>query len=159
MILTIPKVNRPVEFTKAQPLLRPDARGEKWTVEEDFIWYFGEKYSGRFIIVPKGFVTDLASVPKPLRLIVSHTTAPASSVVHDYNYRYPSIYNFVGRDGNGDATHTLESLTRKQIDQNYRDMLIVLDTPKWKANTMYYGVRAGGWRPYNKYRKADRLAA
>jgi len=152
-------LDRPVEFTKSQPLLRPDAKGVLWTVEEKFIWYFDEKYSGRYVIVPEGFVSDLASVPKALRFIVPHTTAPAASIVHDYCYRHPFLYYFLGYDSKGEPLIMTEALTRSQIDINFREMLLALDVPAWRANTMYAGVVAGGWKPYNKYRREMRLSA
>jgi len=143
----------PTEFTKAAPLLRPDLKGEWWTVEEDFIWFFDEKYSGRYVIVPKGFESDLASVPKILRNIVPHTTAPAASVVHDYCYRYPLIMNYVGKDDLGLPISKITRVSRKEIDINYKMMNIASGVSNFKSSIMYRGVRIGGNSTYQRYRK------
>lgn len=144
---------KPTNFTKASPLLRPDAKGEWWTVEEDFIWFFDENFSGTYVIVPKGFESDLASVPKILRTVVPHTTAPAASIVHDYCYRYPFVMTYMGEDEFGVPINVITKVNRLRIDKNYFLMNRALGVGRVKSHLMYRGVRAGGWVPYNKYRK------
>ena len=91
------------------------------------IYLEAPKHLGREIIVPSGFVTDLASVPGPLRGLVSgvkETRKPA--VVHDYLYRKK-----IG--------------TRAWADAVFREAMKDTKTPFWKRWICWAGVRIGGW--------------
>lgn len=86
------------------------------------------------IVVPKGFVTDFASVPKGLWNIFPPfgPWAPAA-VVHDYLYKTKGAYGFY---------------TRKQADKIFKEAMEVVGVPQWKRELMYNAVRTfggGGW--------------
>ena len=70
--------------TIAAPSLRPFADGTNWIVERDLVF----RYTGwPEIRVPKGFVTDLASVPALAQSIRSRVgTYSRAAILHDYLY-------------------------------------------------------------------------
>lgn len=80
------------------------------------------------ITVPKGFETDLASVPRlPLVYLLTGNTSNEASVVHDYLY-------------------TEHSTTRAIADAVLREASAVTGVPGWRRWLMYVGVRVGGAR-------------
>ena len=70
------------------PFVRGFADGTNWMLQSPLIHEFGK--NGRyFIIVPRGFVTDFASVPQPLEILharISIGRYGNAAVVHDYLY-------------------------------------------------------------------------
>lgn len=84
---------------------------------------------GKTITVPAGFVTDLASVPRRLRGIVSLDRGVEAAVIHDYLYA-----NQIG--------------TRKEADLIFKKLLELTESPAtvW---TMYWAVRACGRWAWN----------
>lgn len=94
--------------------------------------------AGYAIQVPSGFVTDLASIPRVLRLLIQvngrHSDA---AIIHDW------LYYKKGRVG-------LRTFTRKQCDDFFFEAMLESGVPKWKAWTMWSGVRVGGWVAWSK---------
>lgn len=80
---------------------------------------------GITVIVPKGYRSDGASVPRFLWRLLSPQIDPvtlAPSIGHDYLYE-----------------HRIGS--REDADEWYREKLIENGYPKWKARITYYGLR------------------
>lgn len=99
--------------------------GGDWQLIEPLIYVhlqYGE------IIVPAGFLTDLASIPRIAHRIVNPCTTGTRrpAIVHDYLY--------------SGAT----ALTRKQADHVLYDALRECGVNWLLANAMYYAVRLGG---------------
>ena len=91
------------------------------------------------IVVPAGYETDLASVPRiPGVYWRTGNTAVLPAIVHDYLYE------------RGDP-----DLTRKAADQVFLEAMEDEDDPSWwtTRRTMYRAVRMFGWRGWRKYRK------
>ena len=89
--------------------------------------------------IPKGFVTDLASIPPKLRSIISvlgkHFIA---AVLHDLWYRVPEQR----RPGSA-------YISRELADEIFLKEMEDLDVSWWKRRLMYRAVRIGGadfWR-------------
>jgi hypothetical protein len=61
---------------------------ESWTVIDPLIYVTNIPVNGKYvIIVPAGFVTDLASVPRvPFAYLLAGGKAQKAAVVHDYLY-------------------------------------------------------------------------
>jgi len=90
-----------------------------------------DKWSERVFIVPAGFCTDGASIPKSLWHIVGHpfqAQVREAAVVHDYLY---SCLDELG-------------LTRKEADQILYDICVELGMSEVKAQSFYLAVRAFG---------------
>ncbi len=98
-----------------------------WILESDLV-YFDSHYG--LITAKKGFETDLASIPKPIRNIVdpSEPYIKEPAVIHDWIYR----------------GHTGKRFNRKDADKIfYRGMRS--NGISWtKAQVMYWAVRLFG---------------
>jgi hypothetical protein len=78
----------PVEAPPA-PLVRGFADGSNWMLQSPMIHEIG-KNSPYFVIVPRGFVTDFASIPQPLQILRGRLSTAGgygnAAAVHDYLY-------------------------------------------------------------------------
>lgn len=67
------------------PTLTPFADGEYWVLDNDMVYEV--RKSGYSIVVPRGFVTDFASVPRIFWTIFPrHGEYTRAAIVHDYLY-------------------------------------------------------------------------
>ncbi|MBD8531501.1 MULTISPECIES: DUF1353 domain-containing protein [unclassified Massilia] len=81
-------------------------------------------------IVPAGFKTDLASVPRlPVVYVLTGDSARAAAVVHDYLYSERLV-------------------SRKVADAVLREASEVSGVPAWRSWMMWAGVRIGGSSHY-----------
>jgi hypothetical protein len=91
---------------------------------------------GQGYTVPAGVTTDFASVPRVLWNVLppfgKHTRA---SVLHDWLYQ-------AAPDG----------MTRGKADDLFRQAMDVCGVGWFTRQTMWAGVRSGGWVPWKKYR-------
>ena len=120
--------------------LIPQPDGELYLVAEDYEVYVECKnYKGN-IIVPAGFRTDLASVPKALWILIpnsgKHTFA---AVVHDYLYV-----------NNKKSINGIFDFSRSDCDEIFYNKMRYYQVEKMKAKTMWLAVRAFGWKFYKK---------
>lgn len=112
-----------------------DAGGFPFILTEDLV--YRSKVLGRKIVVPRGFKTDLASIPRVLWAVLPPVGKyDAAAVVHDYLYQCNGV-------------------TRGQADAVLREAMEVLRVRFTQRWTIYLGVRAGGWKPWNEYRKKE----
>jgi hypothetical protein len=77
----------PIEPPPA-PFVRGFADGSNWMLQSPLVQEIG-KNSPYIVIVPRGFVTDFASIPQPLQILhasVSIGRYGNAAVVHDYLY-------------------------------------------------------------------------
>ena len=87
------------------------------------------------IQVPKGFISDFASIPRPLRFFIPKLGLyNKAAVLHDYAYQNHRI-------GNG----TWFRIDRKSADLLFLDAMTDLKVKKWKRKTMWFFVRVFGW--------------
>lgn len=78
-------------------------------------------------IVPTGFETDFASVPRtPVAFLLTADSAHAASAVHDFLYTVP------------------HPVSRDVADAVLREASIASGVPTWRAWLMWAGVRVGG---------------
>lgn len=115
-------------FTRCPPLeaIPPDYKLYRTTV--DFEYHVGSEDSSEIIAIPKGFITDGASIPKFAWSILGGPLgkyAPAA-VVHDYLYQ-KQIY------------------TRSKSDVIFLEAMQVLGVGWLKRRTMWLAVRIFGW--------------
>lgn len=115
-------------------------RGGRWKLLAplDYQINAGVLFATSIIRVPRFFVTDLASIPKALRWLISQNEQHRrAAVLHDY------LYYRQGHVG-------LELLSRKECDQLFLEAMHKEGVPYWKRQTMYFGVRIGGWLAWEK---------
>lgn len=96
----------------------------RWVVTRPL--YYASEIAKGVIIVPEGFVSDLASVPRaPVIYWLTGNVAAKAAVLHDYLYQsrmYP----------------------RAMCDAIFREASEVIGVSWWRRNLMYLGVRLGG---------------
>jgi len=108
--------------------------GRRWIVDETFTYHNGPELS---IVVPAGFETDLASVPRVLWAIFPpFGTYTDAAIVHDVLYQ----------------KHTLG---RAICDGIFLEAMRVKLTPAWKRYILWTAVRLFGWAVFNRKRNHE----
>ncbi len=98
--------------------------------------------AGTVIHVPAGFRTDMASVPRLIwQVIPPLGTYDKPAVIHDWLYQ-------TGRC-NGDT------ITRAQADDVLLEACECSGVGWAMRQSIYRGVRIGGWVPWNNYRRKE----
>ena len=134
-------VSRFTEILTVSPL----ADGRTWVTRKEFGYDIGVEGSDNTVDVPIGFMTDFASVPRPLWAVLPRWGKYGNAaVIHDYCYWE-------------------QKRSRKESDGIFREAMQVLKVPMWKTLLMYYAVRLGGglaWSGNKRLRKKgiDRVA-
>lgn len=120
-----------------------DIDGESWKLLEPL--EYASDIAGT-IVVPKGFLTDLASIPR-----FFHRAFPKSglhnwaAVVHDYLYAEQGL---IKRDENKFLV-----LTREDCDRVFYEAMLVRGVSMWKAKSMFLAVKWFGgvaWKDHKK---------
>lgn len=142
--------SRPL-FREPLPPIRPLAGGEAYELVEDLLDEHGCP------VVERGYVTDLASVPRPFRVLLptSGRITPAA-IRHDQrcddlNYWYEA-WTAAGRPVGVKVLHyrgedvRLPALSSVEADREFLDGLNYLDPAHPLRNLGYWlGVRLGAW--------------
>ena len=134
------------------PLDYRDLDGENWQLL-GHLDYYCPSLKG-IIRAQKGFVTDLASIPRFFhRIIPKSGPHNYAAVIHDWLYRNGGVVCLIRESGEMVAIR----LSRKACDDIFReamkaskpDELPKSKTPAWQRVLIYTGVRAGGFVPWN----------
>ncbi len=113
-------------------VISPLSDGRKWKLVLPFKYHIGYRYNKNVISVPRGFVTDFASVPWVLwTFLPSWGKYGKAAIIHDYIYQ----------------SHVR---TRKEADEIFYEAMLVSGTPERKAKIMFWGVRLWGWMAWKK---------
>ncbi len=106
--------------------------------------WFSAKGAAQDITVPAGFITDLTSVPGPLRLFAGRV-GPwlEAAVLHDYLY---SAWQDFPQQG-----HT--EIDRRFADDMMRFGMVASDVPRWQRWGIYWAVRLFGAASYHQPRR------
>lgn len=104
--------------------------GKHWELTEDLTL---TTPAGDVIVVPAGFVTDFASIPRVFWSLIGDPGGPwaPAAVVHDYLYR-------------------TGLLPRAEADAIFRDVMAIHGIRGTKRWVMWATVRAAGWLAYEK---------
>ena len=90
----------------------------------------------RLILVPAGFRTDLASIPRVLwNVLPPVSKADHAAVIHDFLYQTGGV-------------------TRADADAVLNEAMEVAGVARVQRWLIYAGVRVGGWKVWNAYRAA-----
>lgn len=115
------------------------AGSECWVVTSDLVY---RDRRNQTYIAPAGLVTDLFSIPGPLRGILFRSQKYVeSAVLHDAAYRHELLTIFA-------LGKIKAQLTRSQADALLRDSMRDQGAPWTLWSLIYAGVRVGGWRSY-----------
>ena len=113
----------------------PLADGKTWVTRKEFGYDIGKEGSKNSVDVPVGFMTDFASVPRPLwALLPRWGKYGNAAVIHDYCYWE-------------------QSRSRKESDRVFREAMEVLKVPAYKIRLLYYAVRLGGWSGWSRNKR------
>ena len=117
-------------FTKLLTVTKIGTRS--WRVERSFTYLIDFDDTLESVEVPKGFVTDFASVPRVFWVLLPpdgrYTQA---AVLHDFLY-------------------FTQQYTRRQADRIFLEAMAVLGVWWIRRRTMWLAVRACGWYGWNK---------
>lgn len=108
-----------------------------------FEYYVHSKYDNVVILVPAGFISDGATIPRFLWPIIGHPwdDYEQAAWLHDYICK-----------------HMRRTYNRKQGEKIMYDAMGALGVSKWKRKTMYRGLRMFGWYCWNKGKKNVAMA-
>ena len=110
----------------------------KWVLQEGFEYHVGCYPSDEIIVVPAGFITDFASVPKVFWPIIDPVGKHGkAAVIHDYCY-YTACYG------------------RIRSDQIFLEGMKVLNVEPWKRQAMFHAVVIFGWWAWLKHRRREK---
>jgi uncharacterized caspase-like protein len=99
-----------------------DGRGT-WQLLNPFA--YKSEVAETVFVVPQGFITDFASVPRiPVAFLLTGDCAQEAAVIHDWLY-------------------TSHEVDRATADAVFREA-VALGNPGWRAWLMWAGVRVGG---------------
>lgn len=112
------------------PLVRPFGDNKSWIVVEDMTYVIGK--TSEKIVVPKGFVTDFASIPQALWSLglSPHGQYSRAAIVHDYLY-------------------WTQGCTREQSDRLLLIAMKESNVSGFDELAVYQGVNLGGQGPWN----------
>lgn len=107
-------------------------------------WTFYSERLGCDVTVKKGFVFDWDSVPRwPIVYLLFKGRAKEEACAHDWLYKYGRACG--------------KPIKRKTADLVMKDAMVALKLKRRYRVPIYIGVRTGGWRGWNKYRKEEIL--
>lgn len=119
---------------KTPLIARTHKRGE-WKLESSLVY---ETNSGFLISVNSGFITDLASIPRPLRILfIVNGDHREAAVLHDW------LYANKGKITN-DRTGKKTTLNRLNADKLFLEAMSKTGVSFFRRWAMYLGVRLGG---------------
>lgn len=106
--------------------------GDRWRLLETFAYHVGSEDSQDVIVVPAGFVTDFASIPRIFWALYPPTGPwAAAAVIHDYLY--------------AEAKRP-----REECDQIFFEGMAVLGVPFVRRHMMHRLVRMFGGPAYGR---------
>lgn len=144
----------PFPYPRVEPL-----GGNRYRLFEPYVYRWekdGERYR---VVVPAGFTSDLASVPRLLWVVISPFDLGAAVVPHDWIYahggRVPAGSWQIGT-GSGWADDE-RAWTRRETDRLFGRMMREVGVPRVRRRSAYLAVRLFGWVVWR--RAAARAAA
>lgn len=120
-------------FTTPLKLTPVDGKTETFELLEEFVYHLGHEDSSTYVRVPKGFITDGASIPEILWSVLSPWGPYGkAAVVHDYL----CTHRLMIRDGE------VSRVTREGADWIFLEAMQVLGVPWFTAHIMWRAVRS-----------------
>ena len=99
--------------------------------------------------IPNGFITDFASIPRPLWwLLPKWGKYGKAAVIHDYLYKRKKA-RITTSSKVGDRWYEVP-ITRKEADRIMLQAMEVSNTPRWQKFLIYAGIRMGGWLAWRR---------
>lgn len=119
-------------FTGSLTLTELDLDWRQWRLESPLSYEVAFLGSGRVVAVPAGFVTDGASVPRPLWwFLPAWGTYSRAAVIHDYLLKLIEA-----------STPHAQAATRKEADAIFYEAMVVCGTGMTMRWIMWAAVRS-----------------
>lgn len=118
-----------------------------WMLKENYMFTLKD---GTNLIIPKGFIFDGASVPKPLWFILDPVgLLLVPGIIHDYAYRY----DFVWAEKEGSYYKYKKGAGQKFWDKLFLDVSMQINDMVITDRIAYYSLRLFGFMAWNENRK------
>lgn len=128
-------------FTQVEePLGRFLPGGKLWRLAEPIVYEVGGLGSGEPILIPAGFTTDFASIPRIAQIIIPKDVGRRAAVVHDFLYSTRGAYF---------------RYNREQCDEIFLEAMGILSVPWLTRHIMFLAVRLFGWLPWRNATPPD----
>lgn len=103
-----------------------------WRVTEAFKFYMDDPTEEKWVLIPAGYLTDGATVPRIFwELLPPWGAYGQAAIVHDWLCEHLTV----------EIKGVVTPITRAQADKAFKQGMIALDVPSWKRNIMYIAVR------------------
>lgn len=113
---------------RASKLLKKDY----WRVTKSFKFYVNKKEDNIWVVIPEGYLTDGASVPRIFwGLIPPWGRYGQAAVIHDYLVETLTLFD----------NELLKNITRAKADSIFREAMRIAGVGKFKSQLMYLAVR------------------
>ena len=134
----------------------PDIRplgDDEYLLLKDYVYTWTHKGTKYRLVVPQGFVFDMASVPRIVWPLISPFDLGPAAVPHDWIYRFQgrlddgSYQSFVKTTQGGfwePLTGETYRWSRKNCDRLFGRMMRESAVPRWRRRAAYVAVRAFG---------------
>jgi len=132
-------------------LLAPFQYYKHWKVPDGFAYISKE---GWFIEIKGNFLTDLASIPRALRVFYGGDGRESiGAIIHDWLYQHHPNQKYLNI-----LTGEMQLVSRKQADQILFDVCRLAWCSPVRSASIYRGVRLGGWVAWSGYSGKARKA-
>jgi Protein of unknown function (DUF1353) len=140
------RVRRVLDRIQVEPVW---PRYNTWLLLTTFEYRLGSDDGAEFVRIEAGFITDFASIPRPLWWLWPPSQGPylAAALVHDCLYKTGYVVNR--------QTAARRTIDRGEADDLMKEVMEVCETPLPTKRGIFRGVRLGGWLAWRKHRKAD----
>jgi hypothetical protein len=125
-----------VDSNPISPIVKPIANSMLYSLDQKM----EVSIDSAMLIVPKGFTTDGASIPRIFWFTTGTPFSPhymRGAIIHDYLYQ----------------TGMFE---RKLADRVMYHFILNDNTSKYNATKIYCALRIAGWYTWNRYRKMEK---
>lgn len=121
-------------ISELYPIVKITPCGEYWRLWQEILF----TYNGKTYTIPKDFLTDFASIPDFVKILLfsDKDKYTVAAIIHDYLCRY-------------------KIFPRNVCDEIFFEANLLCNIPKYKAYEMWLGVRMGGWYFYYGYGKSE----
>lgn len=127
--------------------------GRKWEIRDPFEYHLDHLGSTERVIIPTGFITDFASIPRVLWNILPPTGRYGkAAVIHDWLYQKQIITVLWPEVGKAVGARLVD---RAEADHILLEGMQALEVGWLTRSTIYSGVRTGGWVTWDKYRNQE----
>lgn len=118
----------------------------KWQILEPFTYRL--ENGVEYVTVSRGFVTDFASIPMVVRALWRSPGGPwdKPAVIHDCLYKERVVHHVDGGS---------RLIDRAEADAIFLEAMGVTGTPRGAKQSIYRGVRVGGWWAWRQHRKEE----